>query len=71
MLRATAMTVGITLSRVYEPMLVNLAHMDPRQATALVFWLGQGEGLLVAELWLRRAGGPLARRAAARRAAGA
>lgn len=68
-LRATAMTVGITLSRVYEPLLVNLAHMDPRPATALVFWLGQGEGLAVAELWLRRAGGPLARRAAARRAA--
>ena len=68
-LRATAMTVGITLSRVYEPVLVNLFHMDPRPATALVFWLGQGEGLVVAELWLRRVGGPLARRAAARRAA--
>jgi len=68
-LRATAMTVGITLSRVYEPVLVNLFHMDPRPATALVFWLGQGEGLVVAELWLRRAGGPLARRATARQAA--
>lgn len=63
-LRATAMTVGITLSRVYEPMLVNFLHMDPRPAMALVFWLGQGEGLAVAELWLRRASGPLARRRA-------
>ena len=69
-LRATAMTLGITLSRVYEPLLVHLFHMDPRPATALVFWLGQGEGLVVAELWLRRAVGPLARRAAARLAAG-
>lgn len=70
-LRATAMTVGIALSRIYEPLLVHFAHMDPRAATAVVFWLGQGEGLIVAELWLRRAGGPLARRAAARRMAGA
>lgn len=70
-LRATAMTVGISLSRVYEPLLVHLVHMDPRPATALVFWLGQGESFVVAELWLRRAGGPLARRAAARQAAAA
>jgi hypothetical protein len=62
--RATAMTVGITLSRVYEPILVHLFHMDPHPATAVVFWLGQGEGLIAAELWLRRRGGPLFRRSA-------
>jgi hypothetical protein len=44
--------------------------MDPRPATALVFWLGQGEGLMVAELWLRRTGGPLARAAAMRHVGG-
>jgi hypothetical protein len=63
-LRATAMTVGISLSRLYEPLLVHFAHMDPRPATALVFWMGQGEGLLAAELWLRRKGGPIARKVA-------
>lgn len=62
--RATAMTLGITLSRLYEPLLVQVFGMDPHPATALVFWLGQGEGLIVAELWLRRAGGPLKRKAA-------
>ncbi len=62
--RATAMTVGITLSRVYEPILVHAFGMDPHPATAIVFWLGQGEGLIAAELWLRRRGGPLAKRAA-------
>jgi hypothetical protein len=30
----------------------------------LVFWLGQGEGLAVAEFWLRRPGGAVALRAA-------
>jgi hypothetical protein len=62
--RAAAMTVGITLSRIYEPLLVQVAHMEPHAAVALVFWLGQGEGLLAAELWLRRPGAPLARRLA-------
>jgi hypothetical protein len=62
--RATAMTVGITLSRIYEPILVQLLHMEPRAAVALVFWLGQGEGLLAAEAWLRRPGSPLAKRIA-------
>jgi hypothetical protein len=62
--RATAMTVGISLTRAYEPLLVHLFHMVPHNAFALTFWLGQGEGLAVAEIWLRRPGGPLARRAA-------
>jgi len=62
--RATALTLGITLSRLYEPVLINAFHMQARPAMALVFWLGQGEGLAVAEVWLRRPGGPLARKAA-------
>jgi len=66
--RATALTLGITLSRLYEPLLIHAFHMQARPALALVFWLGQGEGLLVAEVWLRRPGGPLARKAAARKA---
>ena len=60
--RASAMTVGISLSRLYQPILINVFHMEPHLSIAVVFWLGQGEGLLAAELWLRRASGPLARR---------
>lgn len=67
--RATAMTVGITLSRIYEPILVQVLHMEAHAAVALVFWLGQGEGLIAAEFWLRRPGSPLARRLAQRRVA--
>jgi hypothetical protein len=62
--RATGMTLGITLSRLYEPLLVMGFHMDSRPALALVFWLGQGEGLIAAEFWLRRPGSPLKRRLA-------
>jgi len=62
--RATAMTLGITLSRLYAPLLVMGFHMDSRTTVAMVFWLGQGEGLAAAEFWLRRPGGPLQRRAA-------
>jgi uncharacterized membrane protein YozB (DUF420 family) len=62
--RATAMTVGISLTRLYEPVLVHVFHMVPHAAFGLTFWFGQGEGLLVAEVWLRRPGGPLARKAA-------
>ena len=58
--RAAGMTVGITLSRMYGPLLVHLAHMDTRTMTALIFWLGQGEGLIAAEIWLRRPDGPVA-----------
>lgn len=60
--RATGMTLGITLSRIYQPILVLGFHMDPRLALAVIFWLGQGEGLVLAELWLRRPNGPLARK---------
>lgn len=60
--RATGMTLGITLSRLYQPLLVMGFHMDDHLALAMVFWLGQGEGLMLAELWLRRPNGPLARR---------
>lgn len=66
--RAIGMTVGISLSRLYEPILVMGFHMESHAALALVFWLGQGEGLIAAELWLRRPGGPLARKRAAARA---
>jgi len=62
--RATAMTLGISLSRLYAPLLVMGFHVDSRTTVAIVFWLGQGEGLAAAEFWLRRPGGPLQRRAA-------
>jgi uncharacterized membrane protein YozB (DUF420 family) len=62
--RATAMTLGIVLTRAYEPLFVQLLHMDVKFAMLLVFWLGQGEGLAVAEFWLRRPGGAVALRAA-------
>ena len=61
--RASAMTVGISLTRLYEPIFVHAFHMVPHVAFGLTFWLGQGEGFAVAEFWLRRPGGPLARRA--------
>jgi uncharacterized membrane protein YozB (DUF420 family) len=67
--RATGMTLGITLSRIYQPLLVLGFHMDTHLALAVIFWLGQGEGLILAELWLRRPGGPLARRAPRKAAA--
>lgn len=70
-LRATAMTIGITLSRLYEPLLVQGLHLDSRTALATVFWLGQGEGLIAAEIWLRRADSPYARRLRRKRAAAA
>ena len=60
--RATGMTLGITLSRLYQPLLVMGFHMDDHLALAVVFWLGPGEGLILAELWLRRRGGLLAPR---------
>ena len=68
-LRATAMTIGITLSRLYEPLLVQGLHLNSRTALATVFWLGQGEGLIAAEIWLRRPGSPYARRLSRKRAA--
>ena len=62
--RASAMTVGISLTRLYEPVLVHAFHMVPHVAFGLTFYLGQGEGLAIAEFWLRRPGGPIARKAA-------
>jgi uncharacterized membrane protein len=62
--RAAAMTVGITLSRLYQPLLIQVFNMEPHTSLAVVFWLGQGEGLVAAEFWLRRPGGPLAPRPA-------
>jgi hypothetical protein len=50
--RATAITLGITLSRLYFPILVNLLHIPSRNALAIVFWIGAAGALLVAELWL-------------------
>lgn len=61
--RATAMTVGISLTRLYEPVLVHAFHLVPHVAFGLTFWLGQGEGLAIAEFWLRRPGGPVSRKA--------
>jgi Predicted membrane protein (DUF2306) len=52
--RAMAMTLGITLSRLYDPLLILVFHVAARPALATVFWLGAGESLLVAEFWLRR-----------------
>lgn len=62
--RATAMTAGITLLRICDPILVDGFGMDPHRAATLVFWLGQGDGLAMAETWLRRRRGTLARRTA-------
>lgn len=60
--RASAMTVGISLTRLYEPVFVHAFHMIPHVAFGLTFWLGQGEGLAIAEFWLRRPGGPIQRK---------
>ncbi|HEY3888022.1 MAG TPA: DUF2306 domain-containing protein [Caulobacteraceae bacterium] len=62
--RAAAMTAGITLSGIYEPIAVGVFGLDPQPAATLVFWLGQGQGIAAAEVWLRRSRGTLARRTA-------
>jgi hypothetical protein len=62
--RAAAMTAGIALSRIYQPIAVGVFSMDPRPAATVAFWLGQGQGLATAEVWLRRSRGTLARRTA-------
>lgn len=67
--RATGVTFGITLARGYTPLLVQGLHVEPRLALAIVFWMGAATTLAVAELWVRRPGGPVAR--AALRAAAA
>jgi uncharacterized membrane protein len=61
--RATAMSMGaVSLFSLYESALVHWLHMDPHAATAVAFWCGQGDGLLAAQIWLLRKGGPIARR---------
>ena len=52
--RATAMTLGITLSRLCGPLMIHVFHMSARPALAVIFWLGAGASLVIAELWLRR-----------------
>ncbi|MGV7196349.1 DUF2306 domain-containing protein [Xanthomonas axonopodis] len=54
MLRTVAIGTGIALSRVYLPLLVNLAGLPTDQAMAQVFWLGSGTNLLIVELMMRR-----------------
>lgn len=54
MLRAAAIGLGIALSRIYLPILVQFFHLPSDQAMAQVFWLGSGTNLFLTELWLRR-----------------
>jgi Predicted membrane protein (DUF2306) len=56
MTRAIAMTFGVTFASLYLPVLTGLLHMPSRLALAVSFWLGVGECLGVAEIWLRRSG---------------
>lgn len=58
MARALAITFGITLSTIYMPFLTGVLQLPSRTALAVSFWLGVGECLFVAELWLRRPGRP-------------
>jgi hypothetical protein len=62
--RAAAMTAGITLSGIYEPIAVGVFGLDPQPAATVALWLGQGQGIAMAEVWLRRSRGTLARRTA-------
>ena len=64
MTRAMAMTLGITFATLYLPILTGVLHLSSRTGLAVSFWLGVGECLTVAEVWLQRPGGPLARRRA-------
>jgi uncharacterized membrane protein YozB (DUF420 family) len=61
MTRAIAMTLGVTLSTVYLPILGGVLKLAPLRALAVSFWLGVVECLVLAELWLNRPGGRLAR----------
>jgi uncharacterized membrane protein len=54
MTRAIAITFGVTFASLYLPFLTGLLHMPSRLALAVSFWLGVGECLGVAEIWLRR-----------------
>ncbi len=59
--RAMAVTLGVTFASIYIPVLTGLFHLPSRDALAVSFWLGVGECLFVAELWLRRPGRPVAK----------
>ena len=61
MTRAIAMTLGVTLATVYLPILGGVFKLPPPTALAVSFWLGVVECLLLAELWLNRPSGRLAR----------
>jgi uncharacterized membrane protein len=56
MTRAVAATLGITLSRLYLPLLTAGLGVSSRTALATVFWVGAGSSLLIAEIWLRSRG---------------
>ena len=58
MTRALAATFGITFASLYLPLLTGVLALPSRTALAVSFWLGVGECLGVAELWLRRPGRP-------------
>lgn len=61
--RAAAMSMGaVSLFSLWEAIFVHFFHMDPHPATALGFWCGQVDGLIAAQFWLMRRGGPIARR---------
>lgn len=51
--RASAIALGIVLSRLYLLALEAGAHMPSAPALALVFWLGAGTNLALAEAWLQ------------------
>ena len=57
MMRAMAIGLGIVLSRVYLPLLVQVFKLPADEAMAQVFWLGSGTNLLMVEWWLQRARG--------------
>jgi uncharacterized membrane protein len=54
MLRAAGIGLGIVLSRLYLPLLVQVFGLPADQAMAQVFWLGSGTNLVLVEWWLRR-----------------
>lgn len=54
MLRASAIGLGIALSRLYLPLLVQGLGLPPHEAMAQVFWLGSGTNLLLVEFWIVR-----------------
>jgi len=57
--RAMAATFGITFATIYLPILTGVLHLSSSTALAVSFWLGVGECVFVAEIWLKRPGSPL------------